>query len=340
MADDVGVRTTSGYRGKTRCGCCPFLPKKKQDKPFNQTLVIVRHSERLDHVDTSYKETDEGRLWPFDTPLTENGIRLARSVGAELAEVHKQAQFTMIASSPYRRCLQTTAEIAKVLNIPVVIDQEIGEVWSEDMPSEFPPHRSPMELLEMTKTLGIQIRNPKLPQGGIKLFGKPPKWPETIKDGHHRCIVRTNTYVQQSAQNLQNFIICSHAPAVAAMCDIFQRGVCDVSKLEYCARVIACRQLKPNVEFEESVYVDQWDVQSKGISMELNVDASEEKHLETCEETVAMAKKRYDIRTKTDFRFDKTLKGILRHDPASDEEDEDGAKVAKVVWDGVTRQYA
>lgn len=280
---------------------------------FEQTIVILRHSERLDHVDPKYKETEEGKKWPFDTPLTANGVKLAREVAVELAKLHEKACFAMVASSPYRRCMETAAEVAKALKLPVIIDQEVGEVWDEAMPQERPPHRSATQLQEMAQTLGMRVTNPVLPEGGFKLFGKrPQEWPETTAMGHKRCIVRMETYIEQSAATQQNFIIVSHAPMVAAMMDLFQRGMCDVEKLDYCARVIATRSTrKSQVGLEHGVYAEQWAVDSKGVQVGINMDATEENHLQFCNEAQQMASKRKSLRTKTDLMFDASLKDLL-----------------------------
>merc|ERR1712232_173209 len=160
--------------------------------------------------------------------------------------------------------------------------QEVGEVWEAAMPKEHPPHRSPVELMAMAKELGMTVKNPMLPEGGIKLFGKvPQKYPETTADGHKRCRVRVQHYVEQSNETQQNFIIVTHAPAVAAMIDIFEHGMCDVEKLEYCARVIATRKLDKGtrdseLKAEKSVFAEQWSVETKGVSFGINLEATED----------------------------------------------------------------
>lgn len=296
-----------------KVGCCGF-GRRKKGGPFQQTIVIIRHSERVDHMDPAgYLASAEGKEWPFDTPITEGrGVDIAKNVAQEMLDLHKTAKFGMIACSPYRRCMQTAAEVAKLLHLPVALDEEVGEVWEENFPKESPPHRSPVQLQELASSLGLNVVNPVLPEGGLKLFGKHGTWPETIEQGHKRCIVRVETYIEQSVTNRMNYIIISHAAAVAAMFDLFQRGQCDVQKLEYCARVIATRTV-PNTLQEDSgsVYVEQWDVDSKGVDMQISLDATEEAHINLCDETRAQGTKRKEKRTKTDMVFDRTLVDLL-----------------------------
>jgi len=290
--------------------------KGADEKPFLQTIVILRHSERWDQMDPEgFKKSEEGQQWPFDTRLTEEGVKLARKVAEELATLHCQVQFTGCVTSPYRRCMQTAAEVAKRCNLPVMIDQELGEVWEEAMPQARPPHRSPKELQQMAADLGITVQNPLLPEGGYKLFGHPPqKWPETLEQGHKRCMVRVEYYIDQSTNTKQNFIIVSHAPAVAALTDIFQRGACDISKLEYCARVVGQRKLKaePGDQVSPSqktktVFADEWTVQSEGVSFDLNIDATESVFLRGCNQHMDGVKKREALRSATDNALDETI---------------------------------
>lgn len=278
---------------------------------FVQTLVILRHSERRDQVDPTYLETDEHKAWPFDTPLTENGIKLAHDVADELAE--KSAAFSMIVTSPYRRCMQTAAEVAKVLKLPVVIDQEIGEVWDKTMPKDGPPHRSPVEIQAMAKELGLNVKNPVLPEGGFKLFGKvPANYPEDLKDGHLRMLVRAEYYIQESEKNKQNYILVGHAPAIAAMAELFERGACEIQKLDYCATACATRKVRKSQaarqeKHEESVFEQQWTVDYKRVDTGINLDANEEEFKSYMSEILELSKQRVMRQTSTDGGLSKLM---------------------------------
>lgn len=289
---------------------------------FSQTLVICRHSERRDQVDPSYKLTDEHKKWPWDTPLTEAGIKLAYEVGLELKQLHSTARFAAVVSSPYRRCMQTTAQVVKALGIPVIIDQEVGEVWDKDMPSKHPPHRSPKDLQRMARQLGMKVRNPTVPEGGYKLMGKQPTYPEITKDGHQRCLTRVEHYIEESNKMRQNYIIITHAPAVAACLDIFQHGFVDIDKLEYCARVTATRKVDEQRVKKEaaihksvsmSVFAEQWDVDTAGVNFHLNIEAEEEGHRKTLENTEEMRRQRLGRNTQSDEVLEQILEDVL-HD--------------------------
>jgi len=304
--------------GFSRWCCC----RRWKAPPFKQVVVILRHSERLDCVDPYYRNSEEGQRFPFDTPLTEKGIQLAREVAQELAVLTLKANFAIIASSPYKRCLQTAAQIASVLKLPVVIDQEMGEVREKAMPQDSPAHRSPEQLQAMAQDLGLTLLNPMRKNGGVKIFGKQPPWPERLEEAKNRYIVRLETYIRQSRETRQNMILVTHADAVAAALVMFERGSADVQKMDFCARVMASRSIEENRWKRKKdvygVFAEKWAVSWQGLGAEILHDEvlaryNERLYLETCEETEQRVNARNENRSKTDCIFDKTIKEKIQH---------------------------
>lgn len=332
MAHDEGFgsmfkKKHSADKRSSGGGCCGFIRQKKQPK-FKQTLVICRHSERADYVNPEWIKTEEGIAWPHDAPLTDRGHELARSVAEEIKLLHQEMHFTAIACSPYRRCLETAAAVAAALKLPVVVDQELGEVWDRDMPKEPRPYRSDIDLVGMVESLGMKHLNPILADGGMKLFGKPPQYPETLEKAKSRYIVRIETYINQSANTERNFVLVTHADAVAAALQMFQRGNADVQNLDFCARIIAKRNVSPTGE-DTMVYADHWDVETSGVTEEVcKPDAKMEKYyekqfLETVEEQEAVAVQRKAARTKTDALFSQSLRKFAEEEDEDEESEED-----------------
>ncbi|HEY3312827.1 MAG TPA: histidine phosphatase family protein [Anaerolineales bacterium] len=112
-------------------------------------LCLVRHGETCWNV--------EGR-WQghSDAPLDENGINQARKVAEELAPRH----FTAIYSSDLQRARITAEAIAKIQELPVIIDPRLRELnmgaWEgllfSDIPTLYPEgwaehQRWPVEFL-------------------------------------------------------------------------------------------------------------------------------------------------------------------------------------------------
>lgn len=300
--------------------CCGFLRKKPP--PFQQTLLLLRHSERRDRVDPNYRTSPEGQAWPNDAPLTEAGIALAKSVALEIAELHKEAHFSAVASSPYRRCLETAAEVARLLDLPVVLDQEIGEIWDKEMPPEPQPWRSNEQLVEMADELGISVQNPILDGGGYKLFGKRPAYPETLQSAQARYLVRIETYIEQSQDAKQNFVVVTHADALSAMLMMFERGNADVQAMDFCARIIAKRTMTANEATDSAtgVFAKHWEVDFKGMNADIleaggasEAKIYEKQHVEHCEEVQTQFIARKNQRTATDTLFLNTIAQVREH---------------------------
>lgn len=313
-------------------GFCCGLFRKKKPEGFLQTLVLLRHSERRDYVDKTWKETEEGKTWPHDAPLTTAGWALAKEHAEEIAELHQKSKFSAISTSPYRRCMETASVVAERLKLPVIIDQEMGEIWEKKMGDEKLPWRSSLELRKMAKDLKIKkLANPVEEDGSLKLFGKLPTFPESLDQGRKRYLVRTEHYIQRSGQLKQNFVLVCHADAVAAVLEMFERGCADISKMEFCARIIAKRNEAILDEDEDdmarsSSYAKKWEVQVKGIIVaEYTPSKSmakyqETQHLESCEDVVKQTHSRNEKRTKTDMMFDDKLKALLQATQCEEDE--------------------
>jgi hypothetical protein len=82
-------------------------------------VVLLRHAERVDET----SERDEwarncgDRYW--DPPITQRGLRQSRDAGEELLLGHARRPFSCIYVSPCLRTVQTAAELAQVLGLPL-----------------------------------------------------------------------------------------------------------------------------------------------------------------------------------------------------------------------------
>ncbi|KAI8977057.1 histidine phosphatase superfamily [Mycotypha africana] len=81
-----------------------------------KTVFIVRHGERLDHIDKSWQPDPSQGIW--DPPLTSVGFEQAKRTGATLRNMtkkHKEdddqsaaATYIIIYTSPFQRCIDTS----------------------------------------------------------------------------------------------------------------------------------------------------------------------------------------------------------------------------------------
>jgi len=97
-----------------------------------RVVIVVRHGERLDYV-----MRDRGENWvpsserPWDPPLTAHGHEQAQALGQHFPQLLQENNLPPIAavySSPFWRCRQTAAGIAKSLQHKVRV--ELGLVES------------------------------------------------------------------------------------------------------------------------------------------------------------------------------------------------------------------
>lgn len=105
----------------------------KQILPENKNIYFVRHSERLDKVNPDkWVKCERYKDKMDDTPITENGYKIAKETILELLNNDKR-QVENIYSSPTERCIQTALEFQKQIykkdNRLIKIKVEYGLVF-------------------------------------------------------------------------------------------------------------------------------------------------------------------------------------------------------------------
>lgn len=103
------------------------------------SVYVVRHGERIDHVNPNWKAS---ALNPDDPYLTEKGIQQAAALGNRL----KSANLSHIFSSPFYRTVQTANEVAKVTNVGIKIENGLSEWLNGDWFGVKPKLQTPCEL--------------------------------------------------------------------------------------------------------------------------------------------------------------------------------------------------
>lgn len=86
---------------------------------------VVRHGERADVVDPDWHLT---AARPHDPPLTEHGFAQAAATGVALRGERVDAVYT----SPFLRCVQTAAAVAKELGAPLRVEPGLCEWINKD----------------------------------------------------------------------------------------------------------------------------------------------------------------------------------------------------------------
>ena len=103
-----------------------------------RSIWITRHGNRQDFVDPDWVN---GAEYPFDPPLSSDGLEQARQTARAL----RGRGIARIVSSPFLRCIQTAEEVARELEIPIVLEAGLGE-WLN--PTWFP---APPELVHANR---------------------------------------------------------------------------------------------------------------------------------------------------------------------------------------------
>lgn len=180
-----------------------------------QVCAVARHAERADEGFASrWPMTSDAARFPFDPPLTTTGIVDAHDLGCKIksAIINWGNVPPVVVSSPYKRCVQTACEICSVLNAPLLIDRQLGEMFSPALfGGEIEPkniHRPFSTARAYALDRGVAIRS--------KCVGRKPLWPESTEDARMRFAKRFQEYVNRGIMAQRHFILISHAEAVAA----------------------------------------------------------------------------------------------------------------------------
>ncbi|GAB0489205.1 hypothetical protein MMPV_000422 [Pyropia vietnamensis] len=121
------------------------------------TFFIARHGERVDHVDPSWPTRAD---WPEDPDLTPAGLVQARELGERLRGEGVSVVFT----SPFLRTIQTAHAVADVLDVPLVVEDGLGEWLNTSWFGDKAPRLRPVaSLLATYPRLGIPPPAPYTP---------------------------------------------------------------------------------------------------------------------------------------------------------------------------------
>jgi len=90
---------------------------------FRTKLILVRHGERIDEVDSSWVRDSANHERYWDPPLTRTGVQQAEGAAPVVEHLTKNSQISpqVVYTSPLLRAVMTAAEIATCLKLPLVI---------------------------------------------------------------------------------------------------------------------------------------------------------------------------------------------------------------------------
>ncbi|KAK6920359.1 Histidine phosphatase superfamily, clade-1 [Dillenia turbinata] len=213
---------------------------------FQQHVVVMRHGDRADNVETLWISTAER---PWDPPIVEEGRVRAYCTGRKL---RTQLGFPIhrVFVSPFLRCIQTAAEVIAALS--AVGDDPAVNTTSDGVQIDPSKIKVSIEygLCEMLNREAIRV-SPKdgnwgfnmveleamLPAGtvdhSVEILDKElPHWEETVLGARNRY----KRVIQALADKYpsENLLLVTHGEAVGVAVSAFLKDT-SVYEVEYCA---------------------------------------------------------------------------------------------------------
>ena len=200
-------------------------------------VAVVRHAERADdmHAFDDWGCSQDAREFPFDPPITSNGVQQAKQLADDLKKQFLAVD--LVVSSPYLRCLQTAEILAEEFDAVLLLDQELGEVLGPDVFEARPP-----TLVRSWKSTKSLCQTQRVKAG--RAMGKKPRWPETLKDARVRYAKRFLDYLRRARRAKKSCILVTHGHMLQVCANILPATQhLKVGSVNYAAAILAtCRQ--------------------------------------------------------------------------------------------------
>ncbi|KAG8695583.1 hypothetical protein FRC08_007687 [Ceratobasidium sp. 394] len=176
-----------------------------------ETIYIARHGFRLSWITNNW--TSPTGL-AKDPPLASYGIEQAVLLAKHLASLPEEKRPTLLFSSPYYRCLQTTQPIAEILSLPIHVEHGLSEWYSQVEPGTgLHPRPATAQALQQYFSL--------IDTSWESIY-LPDRRGETIEGVHARCDDTLRALVSRIEQHPtlkvhKNILLVSHAAPIIAL---------------------------------------------------------------------------------------------------------------------------
>ncbi|KAJ4486202.1 histidine phosphatase superfamily [Lentinula aciculospora] len=175
-----------------------------------ETIYIARHGFRLNWI-TPVWESPTGL--PRDPPLTAFGVTQARELAEYFLSLDEDRRPTLIFSSPYYRCLQTSQPSAQVLGLPIYVEHGLSEWYSPVAPGTG-LHPRPASASAL-KTYFSEIN----PEAWSSIYYPTRKGEDVdqVHDRAHSVLFDLVSEVESRFPNHKRVLLVSHAATVIAL---------------------------------------------------------------------------------------------------------------------------
>ncbi|KAF8610131.1 phosphoglycerate mutase-like protein [Ceratobasidium sp. AG-I] len=200
-----------------------------------ERIYIARHGFRL-----SWQTND----WTSptglakDPPLAAYGVEQAVSLAKHIASLPENRRPTLLFSSPYYRCLQTSAPAAEILGLPILVEHGLSEWYSTVVPGTG-LHPRPYPAKDLHQYF------PLIDSATWDSICYPDRRGETFGAVHNRCTDFLNAFISRLEKHPtlkvhRNIMLVSHAATTIALVHSLLRddsiplrvGTCTLSTLE------------------------------------------------------------------------------------------------------------
>lgn len=222
------------------------LPPPKEGY-WRQFIAVVRHGHRRDREDRAeWMASSDGKTYPYDCRLTEKGVATARNVGRQVKKLNDIANFGLVVSSPYIRCVETAVEIADEVGTPILCDKEFGEIFDD----VYMPHAKGKVQYREASTI-TKIVDEKSPKnkfirdanGDVRMFGTQPEYPEPMIDAQLRFLERFESTAVKAVERQHGLVIVTHGDCVVVLLALMCQYA-EVIATDYCAYFFVYRDVE------------------------------------------------------------------------------------------------
>ncbi|MEM9953735.1 MAG: histidine phosphatase family protein [Chloroflexota bacterium] len=162
-----------------------------------RTIYLVRHGHRLDEDDKRWYEKVNGNK--YDSPLSDIGKDQAQKLASRL----QSEPIDWIFSSPYYRALQTAHPVAEALDLPIYVENGVGEWLGKVMMPQEPTITPPFQRRDEFPMLEF-CHNPRV----------IPHYPETAS----QCFDRLERAITALLNDYEgNLLIVGHGRTVTGL---------------------------------------------------------------------------------------------------------------------------
>jgi broad specificity phosphatase PhoE len=149
-----------------------------------QTFWLVRHAHRLDFIEP---EWFDGAIYPYDPPLSQQGLDRAVCLAQQLSQIPIDQIFT----SPFLRTIQTADPLANLLKLPIRLEWGLCEWLCQDWTPELPKTTPIDELLQYYPNIDISYKSLVM-----------PCYPETTEALNIRIDTITHKLIQDNHEHM------------------------------------------------------------------------------------------------------------------------------------------